>query len=292
MHFGRSASRLASASGSRQRTLARASGLTGYFGNHSVCATEPGLHQLADRLRCRLAERLSSYVDTAVDVDRLSRNVVAVHYEVAHGPGDLGWFAETAEWDLFLELLLRFLGDAGDHIGLDKPWADGVHGDPGLGQLRRRGLGETEQPGLGRRVVSLADFPRLADEGAHVDDLAPALLGHVRQHRVEGVEGAVEVYLDDLVPIIHGELLQRTVDVDARVVDQDVYTIVLFYRLVYELLGRFLALGVVDHDFGPPAGQLLRYGRAQTPARPGHDDNGLVQCAHLDLPLPVRMWSR
>src|ERR671921_732821 len=276
MHFGRSASRLASASGSRQGALARASGLTGYSGNHSVCAPEPGLHQLADRLRCRLAERLSSYVDTAVDVDRLSRNVVAVHYEVAYGPGDLGWFAETAEWDLFLELLLRFLGDAGDHIGLDKPWADGVHGDPGLG----------------RRVVSLADVARLADEGAHVDDLAPALLGHVRQHRVEGVEGAVEVYLDDLVPIIHGELLQRTVDVDARVVDQDVYTIVLFYRLVYELLGRFLALGVVDHDFGPPAGQLLRYGRAQTPARPGHDDNGLVQCAHLDLPLPVRMWSR
>src|SRR5215217_5495701 len=229
---------------------------------------------------------LGPYVDTTVYVDRLSCYVVAVNYEVANGPGDLVWLAEAAEGNLFLELLLGFLGDAGDHVGLNKPGADCVHGDPGAGQFLSRCLGEAEQPGLGRRVVGLADIAGLADKGAHVDDLAAALLGHVRQDRADRVEGAVEVYLDDLVPILDRELLQRAVYVDARVVDQYVHPVEFFHGLVYkvlgllrvrdvslnrdrfpavlrdllnQLLGRFLAPGVVDDDFCPPASQLLRY---------------------------------
>src|SRR5215203_2302974 len=253
---------------------------------------------------------LRPYVDAAINIDGLAGDIVAVFDKVADGAGDLVRFSEAAEGDLFFELLLGFLGDVGDHVGLDKPGADGVHGDATAGQFLGRGLGKAEEASLGRRVVRLADVTRLADEGAHVDDLAPALLYHVRQHRVDRVEGAVEVHLNDLVPIIHGELLQRTVDVDAGVVDQDVYTIILFYRpiyeclgllrirnvglyrdglttalrdLLYQLLGRLLAPRVVDDDFGPPIRQLLRYGLAQTPARAGHDNNGFVQGAHTIL---------
>src|SRR5215210_66098 len=257
---------------------------------------------------------LRPYVDTAVYVDRLACDVVTVFYEVADGPGDLFGLAEAAEGHLFEKFLLGLLRDAGYHIGLYEPGAEGVDGDPVPGQFLGGRLGEAEQPGLGRRVVGLAYVAGLSDEGAHVDDLASALVRHVWQRRVDRVEGAVEVYLDDLVPVVDGELLERTVYVDPRVVDQDVYPVELLYRLIYEVLGllrvrdvglnrdclaaalrdlcyqlfgRLFAPGVVDDDFGPPFRQLLRYGPAQTPARAGHDDYRFFQGAHATLLLPL-----
>src|SRR5215212_5391744 len=256
---------------------------------------------------------LRSYVDTAVYVDRLACDVVAVFYQVTDGPGDLFRLPEAAQWHLFAELLLGILGDAGDHIGLYESGGDGVYGDPEPGQFLGGGLGEAEQSCLGRRVVGLAYIAGLSDEGAHVDDLAPALVRHVRQHRVDGVEGAVEVYLYDLVPVVDGELPERAVDVDPSVVDQDVYPVEPLQCLIYELLGllrvrdvslnrdsfstalrdlvdqllgRLLAPGVVDDDFGSSTSQLLRYGFAKTPTRAGHDDNGFFQGAHAILLLP------
>src|SRR5215208_4666031 len=129
-------------------------------------------------------------VDTAVYVDRLACDVVTVFYKVADCPGDLFWFSEAAQGHLFAELLLGFLG------------AVGVDGDSEAGQFLGCRLGEAEQPGLGRRVVGLSYVAGLSNEGAHVDDLAPALVRHVRQRRVYRVEGAVEIYLDDLVPVV------------------------------------------------------------------------------------------
>src|SRR5215203_3635996 len=256
---------------------------------------------------------LRSDIDTAVYIDRLACDVVTVFYKVADGPGDLFRFSEAAEGHLFTELLLGFLGDVGDHIGLYESGADGVDGDPESGQFLGCRLGESEQPGLGRGVVGLAYVACLSDEGAHVDDLAPALVRHVRQHRVNRVEGAVEVYLDDLVPVVDGELPERAVDVDPGVVDQDVYPVEPLQCLIYELLGllrvrdvslnsdsfssalrdlvdnlfgRLLAPGVVDDDFGSSTSQLFGYCSAQTPARAGHDDNGFFQGAHAILLFP------
>src|SRR5215218_11034240 len=180
---------------------------------------------------------LRSDVDTAVYVDRLACYVVTVFYQVADGPGDLFRLPEAAEGYLFEELLLGFLGDIGDHIGLYESGAEGVDGDPEAGQFLGGRLGEAEQPGLGRRVVGLAYIAGLSDEGAHVDDLAAALVRHVRQDRVDRVEGAIEVYLYDLVPVVDGELPERAVYVDPRVVDQDVYPVEPLYRLIYEFLG-------------------------------------------------------
>src|SRR5215210_1052099 len=253
-------------------------------------------------------------VDTAVYVDRLACDVVTVFYKVADGPGDLIRFSEAAQGHLFAELLLGFLGYVGDHICLYESGADGVNGDTEAGQFLGCCFGEAEQPGFGRRVVGLAYIACLSDEGAHVDDLAPALVRHVRQHRVDCVEGAVEVYLYDFVPVVDGELPERAVDVDPSVVDQDVYPIEPLQCLIYELLGllsvrdvslnrdsfstalrdlvdqllgRLLAPGVVDDDFGSSTSQLLRYGFTQTPARAGHDDNGFFQGAHAILLLPL-----
>ncbi len=175
-------------------------------------------------------------------------------------------------------------------------------------------LVKPSRPAFGRGVVGLADVARLADEGAHVDDLAPTLLRHVRQDRVHRVEGAVEVYLDHLVPVLHRELLERAVYVYAGVVDKDVYAPVLLYRLIYEPLGllrvrdisldrdglatslgdlvdqllrRFLAARVVDHDLGSSPRHLLRYRPAKAPARPRNHDHRFLQSAHAALPSPI-----
>src|SRR5215213_3310350 len=271
------------------------------------CGREP-------RPRVGGALSLRPDVDTAVYIDRLACDVVTVFYKVADGPCDLIRFSEAAQGHLFAELLLGFLGDVGDHIGLYESGADGVDGDPEAGQFLGCRLGEAEQPGLGRRVVGLAYIAGLSDEGAHVDDLAPALVRHVRQYCMDRVEGAVEVYLYDFVPVIDGELPERAVDVDPSVVDQDVYPVEPLQCLIYELLGllrvrdvslnrdsfstalrdlvdqllgRLLAPGVVYDDFGSSTSQLLRYGFAKTPTRAGHDDNGFFQGAHAILLLPV-----
>src|SRR5829696_8578607 len=63
-------------------------------------------------------------VDTAVYIDGLACDVVAVFYEVADGPGDLFRLAEAAEGHLFEKLLPGFLGDAGYHICLYEPGAE------------------------------------------------------------------------------------------------------------------------------------------------------------------------
>src|SRR5215211_8783517 len=251
-------------------------------------------------------------VDTAVYVDRLAGDVVTVFYQETGCPGDLFGLPEASQGHLFAEFLLGFLGDVGDHIGLDKAGAEGVYGDPESGQFQGGRLGKAEQPGLGRRVVGLADVACLPDKRAHVDDLVPALVRHVRQDGVDCVESAVEVYLYDLVQVFDGALLERAVYVDPRVVDQDVYPVVLLYRLVDEalgllrvrdvgmnrdclatvlrdlcdqLFGRLFAPRVVDYDFGSPARQLFGYGSAQTPARACHHDNGFFQSAHAILPF-------
>src|SRR5688500_14586504 len=74
-------------------------------------------------------------VDTAVYVDRLACDVVTVFYQVADGPGDLFRFSEAAQGHLFAELLLGFLGDVGDHIGLYDAGADGVDDYAEAGQF-------------------------------------------------------------------------------------------------------------------------------------------------------------
>src|SRR5918998_561529 len=255
--------------------------------------------------------RSSSDVDPAVNIEGLPCDVVAVLDQEAHCAGDLFWLTEAPQGDRLQELLSLVIGDAGYHIGLYEPGADRVHGYAVAGEFLGGGLGEAEQAGFGRRVVGLADIASLADEGAHVDDLASALLHHVRQRRVHGVEGAIQVHLDDLVPVLHRELPQRAVYVYPGVVDQHVYPVELLYRPVYEALGlvwirdvslyryglptvlgdltdqllrRFLAPRVVDHDLGPATSHLLRDRAAQTPAGPSNNHNGFLQSAHQLLP--------
>src|SRR3712207_6791918 len=180
-----------------------------------------------------------SDVDPTVYVEGLAGDVVAVLDQEAHRTGYLVRPAEAAERDRLQKLLLLLLRDASDHVRLYEPRADRVHRYAVAGKLLGGRFGEAEQAGLGRRVVGLANVARLTHEGAHVDDFASTLLHQVRQRGVHGVESAVQVHLDDLIPVLHRELPEGTVHVYAGVVDQYVYPVELVYRPVYEAFGLF-----------------------------------------------------
>src|SRR5215210_7168171 len=248
---------------------------------------------------------LGSHVDAAVDVEGGAGHVFVLDAE-ADGLGDVFRLAEATHGDHLGYLLLHFLGHRVGHVRLYETRADGVDGDVAAGELQGGGLGVAEQAGLGRRVVGLAHVPRLAHEGAHVDDRAVLLLHHVRKCCMDGVEAAVEVQLDDLVPALHVELIQRGVGVYASVVHQDVHAAELLHGLVdqvlcvlrvrdvglyrhrlasapdlvdllHDLFGGPLTARVVDHDLGALTTQLFTYRGPYAPASARDHRNRTLQ---------------
>src|SRR5215218_8840234 len=87
-------------------------------------------------------------VDSAVYVDRLAGDVVTVFYQETGGPGDLFGLAEASERHLFAKFLLGFLGDVGDHIGLDKAGAEAFTVIPNLASSRAAVLVKPSNPAL------------------------------------------------------------------------------------------------------------------------------------------------
>ena len=71
---------------------------------------------------------------------------------------------------------------------------------PFLASSMAADLGETDDPGLRRRVVGLAEVAVQPDHGADVDDPAVAGLDHVRQDSCGQVEDAPQVGLEDRHP--------------------------------------------------------------------------------------------
>src|SRR5919107_2726780 len=260
--------------------------------------------------------RLRSHVDAADHVEGSAGHVFVLDAE-ADGLGDVLGLAEAAHGDRLEDLLLHLLGYRADHVRLYKARANGVDGDTVPREFQCGRLGVPEQASLSRRVVSLAQVSRFADEGAHVDDRAVVLLHHVWQRRVHRVEATIQVQLHDLVPALHVELVQRGVGVYAGVVDQDINPAELLYRLVYELLrvlgvrdvsldrhrfspasdlvdllghlfGRTLAAGVVDHDLGARTTQIFAYRGPYAPASARNAPNRPLQ---VQNGLPFRRVS-
>src|ERR687894_263308 len=142
--------------------------------------------------------------DAAVDVEGLARYVVPVHDQVADSFGDISRFADPTERYPLPDPLPHVIGDEGEHVGLYKARTDSVHLYVVAGRLQGGGLRKPYQARLGRRVVSLAEVTRLTHEGAHVDDVAALLLDKVRQGGLHRIVAAVQVHLDDSVPLLDG----------------------------------------------------------------------------------------
>src|SRR5215469_7271549 len=177
----------------------------------------------------------SSHVQAAVDGPYLAGDVGGViGGEEPDHPRDLLGLAQPAHRNLAPDLVQHLVRDGGQHVRGDKAGRDRVDGQPD--PISRRALrpgeledglfgqrlGQSEQAGLGRRVVGLADIAGLADDRGHVDDPSGTALDHVLDRRLGHEEGTGQVDRDDLLPVVVAHLGHGPVDGDPGVVDQDV----------------------------------------------------------------------
>src|SRR5690606_28390572 len=147
--------------------------------------------------------------------------------EVADGRGDIGRSAQAAHGLQLLHALVDLVGEAGRHVGLDEAGGDDVGRHALAAEFAGKGLGETDEAGLGGGVVGLAGVAHHAGGAADVDDAAEAALHHGPGGSAAGDEGALEVHADDLVELLIAHAHQQVVAGDAGVVDEDVEPAVL-----------------------------------------------------------------
>ena len=97
-----------------------------------------------------------------------------------------------------------------------------VHAHVVVGPLLRQDVHQSEHAHLRGTVVRLSEVAEYAGTRTGEDD-APVVLGvHQRPCRVRHVGGAVQMDVDDDVPLVEGHVLECLVAQDAGVVDQDV----------------------------------------------------------------------
>ena len=160
-------------------------------------------------------------VHPAVDRDHLTGDVVTLRDEEGDKVGDLLRTPEPTHRDLLEDPGANVVGHGRDHLRRDEAGRDRVDGHA-LAGVERRGLGEADDPGLGRGVVRLTVVAVETDDEVDVDDPAVAGLDHVRQHPCGQMEDARQVRLDDGIPFVRRHLRQRAVAGDPGVVDEDV----------------------------------------------------------------------
>lgn len=109
------------------------------------------------------------------------------------------------------------------HISVDHGGGNDIGGDAPGGQFFGKGLGKSDDCRFGGRVVGLPEIA-VGRRGGDVDDFAVVLLSHERDHVFAAVVEAVEVDVNDLIPLIAGHFVEQRVSDDSGVVDQNVNT--------------------------------------------------------------------
>src|SRR6478736_6536835 len=176
--------------------------------------------------------------------------------------------------------------ERGEQRGVGRTWTDAVDPDLMACHLPGQRLGEGDDPALGRGVNGLAGRAHPAGVRAEVYHRSAAPFGHERQHRLAGVQHAVQVDGDRAVPVFRVGVDERAGLVPAGVVDQDIDAPELLddpadHRLDALAIGdvgadrdgarqrvrRFFGAGLVqvgDDDGRPLRGQLAGDGLADT----------------------------
>src|SRR5690348_9311097 len=106
------------------------------------------------------------------------------------------------------------------HGRVDETRRNRIDGDSGRSVFEGQRLGQAVHRGLRRHIVGHEWLPGVGARRRDVDDAAPSRLDHVGQHRLDGVEHAVQVHVDHPGPFLErhvGELLKALY---ARRVDQ------------------------------------------------------------------------
>src|SRR5258708_1307155 len=113
------------------------------------------------------------------------------------------------------------LGAARD-VGADAPRMDARDVDGGVGELHHERLGETEHRVLGDVVRPVVDERHHRVDARDVDDVPLGALLDERQDRLHAADDTPHVDADDELEVLVRDLLERGLDGEARVVDDDV----------------------------------------------------------------------
>ena len=105
------------------------------------------------------------------------------------------------------------------------------------GHVERDRLRQPDDAELGGGVVGLAEVADQAGRGGEVDEGAGLLVLEVGRRRLRHVEGAVEVHLDDGVPVDRAHAVEDAVAQDAGVVDHAVDAAEVVDRRLDDALG-------------------------------------------------------
>mmetsp|Transcript_26365 Transcript_26365/g.45065 ORF Transcript_26365/g.45065 Transcript_26365/m.45065 type:complete len:227 (+) Transcript_26365:79-759(+) len=172
--------------------------------------------------------------DAAVDVDGVPRDVQrrVVEGEVLDQPRHLVRLAEALRGDALGDGLDEVLAKLVGHVRLDEARRDGVHGHAARRELLRHRHRHRDHPALGSGVVGLARVANAPHDGRNVDDAALLRLEHDLGRGLRCEEDAVEVGVDDVVPLALLHTKDKRVARDPRVVHQHAH------RLVIRLLCR------------------------------------------------------
>src|SRR5213596_1566479 len=243
----------------------------------------------------------------AVDDQHLTRNVAReVGHEKEHRCGDIRPLPQPAQRNRPDQGFPRIAGDGAGELRIDEPRGHRVHQHVAGGQLLGDGLGETDQAGLGRGVVRLPLVPVDAHYARDIDDPPPAALDHPPGRVLRHEERALEIRVDDGVPIVLADPKQQVVARGAGVVHDHVdapevplhrgdrrlhlsgvahVTSVAPRRAVGQRMGDGLGLGAV----APQDGQLRP--RHREGLRDGVPDAAAPARHHGDLPGQVDLRS-
>ena len=166
-----------------------------------------------------------------------------------HG-GNLERVAHASQRSRRQDLFHGLVGNALGHPRFGEAGGHGVDGHSLAGVLASEGLRQADHPRLGGRVVGLSEIADLTRHARHVNDPAPAPVGHLVDEMLGDQEDAGQVCREDLIPGIFGELLETAIAVDGRVVDQDVDGA----EVALDFVAHRLDLGLHGHIVGVVTG--------------------------------------
>ena len=118
--------------------------------------------------------------------------------------------------------LLQLVRKPVGQLGIDVAGRNRVDAHAPASELLCEGVRETDDAGLGGRVVRLPRIPVDPDDTRHVDDRPAPPLEHPARHRAARVEDAAQVRLDHPVPVLVAHADDECVPCDAGVVDENV----------------------------------------------------------------------
>lgn len=161
--------------------------------------------------------------EAAIDIEGLAGDEIGeFHAEEGDGAADVHGGADAAEGSgggpsagvvtgLFL-CAFDFDGAGGDAVDADAVFAEFDGGD----------FGELFHAALGGGVVDEAREGDLVAAGADIDDAAAAIVLHDTGGLLGAEEAALEVGIEDVVPLLFGEFEERFPGLDAGVIDEDI----------------------------------------------------------------------